>query len=315
MQPLAVADISDDTSTDFDLYIEVGDSLALYAAAPYKWSKAECDRLVQQGREKLYYGSADGDRVEAYRALTKLPPLPRESDPNIQIVHLTGAASELTRVLFEHPLSPAALEKGRDIAKALVETVSSDPKCVQALGLLARHDDYTYFHSARVAAYALAIALKLSAEDQSHLQEITLGCLLHDIGKSRIDLAVLNKPDSLTVREWDLIRKHPEFGADMIADSALPFTSSEIILHHHERMDGTGYPHNLKADELLDEVKIAAFADLFDALTTNRPYQQAMTRFKALDYIRHNLRKTVFDECFRAMVVILKDQDPSRFSS
>jgi putative nucleotidyltransferase with HDIG domain len=305
MQPFAVKDISDDTSTDFDLYIQVAGELILYAASPYKWTAAESSRLQQQGHEVLYFAKVDLAKVEAYRAISAMPPLSSAEDPGTRLVDLTGAAAELTRVLFDHPLSPAALERGRSIAEAMVKTIGFDPQSVQALGLLSRHDEYTYVHSARVAAYALAMALHLSLRDESHLLQIGLGCLFHDIGKSRIDLAVLNKSGKLTEAEWLLMRKHPEFGQSMVTETSLPYVATEIILHHHERPDGSGYPHQLKSQELMAEVRLAAFADIFDALTTNRPYQQAMSRYQALDYVKHKLLKTVDPDSFRAMVEIM----------
>jgi putative two-component system response regulator len=102
-----------------------------------------------------------------------------------------------------------------------------------------------------------------------------------------------------------MMKQHPVYGDDVVKGSLLAVTPREIILHHHERFDGTGYPHNLAERELLEEVKIAAFADVFDALTTNRPYQVSRTRFEALDFIRHKLLKNIHRDSFQAMVELL----------
>ena len=141
--------------------------------------------------------------------------------------------------------------------------------------------------------------------DQALLTELATGAMLHDVGKSKIDLAVLNKPGGFTPQEWELMQQHPVFGDAIVADSLLSVMPREIILHHHEQLDGSGYPHHLGERELLEEVKIAAFADVFDALTTNRPYQAARTPYEALDFIKHKLLKNVHKDSYQALVQLL----------
>jgi HD-GYP domain-containing protein (c-di-GMP phosphodiesterase class II) len=220
-------------------------------------------------------------------------------------VNLTEAAAELTRVLYTHPLTDAAFLMGKEIATAMVACVEEDNSCIAAIGLLAHHDYYTYYHSARVAAYSLAIAMHLSQRDSAVLQEMAIGALLHDIGKSKVDLSVLNKRGAYTEQDWQLMKQHPVFGDKIVSSSTLAHLPREIILHHHERLDGTGYPHNLGDHELLEEVKIAAFADVFDALTTNRPYQVSRSRYEALDFIRHRLLKNMHKDSYEALVALL----------
>jgi HD-GYP domain-containing protein (c-di-GMP phosphodiesterase class II) len=298
--------IIDNSRTDFDLYIELGDRLTLYAKSPYVWTRDELGRLLSAGHKVLFYSTLDRDKVEAYQKIHQSVHIDRTSEPRQRIVNLTDAAAELTRVLYSHPLTASAVEKANEIGQAMVLCIAEDSSCVTALGKLARHDDYTFYHSARVAAYALAVAMQLSQRDQRALQEMATGCLLHDVGKSRIELGILNKRGVLTKEEWGLMRRHPEFGDEIVSQSLLSAVPRSIILHHHERFDGSGYPHNLTERELLEETKIAAFADIFDALTTNRPYQVSRTPFEALDFIRHKLASHVHKDSFQAMVELLK---------
>lgn len=302
---LAVDALLDNSVTDFDLFIEVDNKLIPYATAPYRWMRDELTRLLAAGHRVLYYSSSDQQKVDAYGQLIKIPSVDMSLAPPQRIVSLTDAAAELTRVLYEHPLTEATLARGQDIARDLVTTIREDRTSVKALGKLATHDMYTYYHSARVAAYALAIALHMSAQDEEHLQAIAIGCLLHDIGKSKINLALLNKHGPLTTEEWSLMRQHPEFGHATVRNSLLQQVPREIILHHHERLDGAGYPHQLTSTELLQEVRIATFADIFDALTTNRPYQISRTRFEALDLIRNKMLNHLDKDVYKAMVDIL----------
>ncbi len=305
MLTFPVDKILDNSATDFDLYMEVGGRLSLYAKAPYKWSKDELSRLLADGHHQFYYFTADRDRVEAYRLVHQKVKIDTTSAPPLRIVNLTEAAAELTKILYNHPLTAASIGKLDEIAKSMVACVEEDPSCVSALGKLANHDYYTYYHSARVSAYALAIAMHLSQKDPARLTELATGALLHDVGKSKIELAVLNKPGAFTPQEWELMKQHPVFGEAIVSDSLLAVMPRHVILYHHERFDGTGYPHNLTERELLEEVKIVAFADVFDALTTNRPYQVSRTHFEALDFIHHKLLKNMHKDSYSAMVELL----------
>ena len=305
MERLAVDSILDNTETDFDLYLEVGDELTLYAKSPYKWAKAELSRLLAAGHTSFYYSTADRVKVEAFQALQAIPQVDMSLPPMERVLNLTDVAAEMTRVLYEHPMTVAAVNKGEEVAQQMVQTIQEDIHCIAAIGSLANHDYYTYYHSARVAAYATAIALQLSARDEQTLRDLAVGCLFHDVGKSKIDVAVLNKRGAFTDAEWEMMKKHPEFGDELVGDSLLSAVPRGIVLHHHERFDGSGYPHGLMKNEMLEEVKIAAFADVFDALTTNRPYQVKRTRYEALDLIRHKMLANLHRESYVAMVEIL----------
>jgi HD-GYP domain-containing protein (c-di-GMP phosphodiesterase class II) len=298
MSRLQASALTADGTTDFDLFVEIQGQLTLYAPAPYQWSRAEIDRLVAAGHGVLFYFTADEPKVQVLQRLAKLPPIPTKGAPGERITGIVDVAAELTRILYEYPLSASSLAKGREVANGLVDCVREDNTCVSALTKLAHHDYYTYYHSARVAAYSLALAMQLTQKEESLLQELAFGCVLHDVGKTKIDLAILNKPGTLAPDEMKLLRRHPEMGQVEVQKGGLSLVPLEIILHHHERLDGVGYPHGLKAGEIIDEVKIASFADVFDALTTNRPYQQSRSRFRLMDGLDR--------DAFRAMVEIFE---------
>ncbi len=292
----------------FNLYVKSGDKFVLYAQDPYQWQEEEVNRLIKLGHSNLFYHKNDESKLKSLAAIKEFAPLEMASEPKKRIVTLTDSAAEMTKVLYEYPLNSALLDRGRQIAEAMVDCVLEDISCIAAMQKLALHDEYTYYHSARVAAYALALALKMTLSERQQLLDLTLGCLLHDIGKSKIDIKIINKPDKLNTDEWQIIRKHPEFGQEITLESQLAFASREIIVHHHERLDGKGYPHGLSKIEQIEEVRIASFADLFDALTTNRPYQTSRSKFEALNFIRDNLLKSLDDKIYKAMIELLKEK-------
>jgi putative nucleotidyltransferase with HDIG domain len=295
-----------DTVTDFPLFIHKENAYVLLSAPGYKWQEATQKQLLGEGRSVLYYHTADSSKVEGYLKLSLLPKVDSSLAPAARVINVTDIAAEFTRVLYEGTLTASSLVLAEEISTQMVACVREDITCVGALGKLANHHWYTYYHSARVSAYSIAMAIEMGINDVRSLEEIAVGCLLHDIGKSKIDLNILNSPGPLSAEEWGVMRRHPEMGEEVVHDSQLTNLPREIILHHHERLDGGGYPHKLNAGEILKEVRIAAFADTFDALTTNRPYQPSRSRFEAMDLIRHRFLDQLDRDCFKAMILILQ---------
>src|SRR5688572_17659643 len=143
-------------------------------------------------------------------------------------------------------------------------------------------DPYTAGHSERVSYYAelLGRAIGVSAEDQRLLH---FGGLFHDIGKIAIRDSVLLKPGKLTPEEFKEIQRHPVAGRDLLKDMRTLDAAIPIVYHHHERYDGSGYPEGLKGESIPLLARVASIADVYDALTTKRPYRDAMTRAEALE--------------------------------
>jgi HD-GYP domain-containing protein (c-di-GMP phosphodiesterase class II) len=146
-------------------------------------------------------------------------------------------------------------------------------------------DNYTFSHSLNVAVLSVVIgtALKL---DRRQLRDIAMGALIHDIGKVFIDKKILNKPGKLTSGELNEIRKHCQEGYDYIKSNCLiPEDAMKAILTHHEQFDGNGYPSSLKRDEIHYFGRIISVADVYDALTSDRPYRSALLPSDAVEYI------------------------------
>ncbi len=147
---------------------------------------------------------------------------------------------------------------------------------------LEMRDPYTYCHTRFVAAIAQAIgkALKFNAD---HLMQIKLAAELHDLGKISIPLDILIKPGRLSDLEFQLVQKHVDNCYSLIKDIEFPFPLAEIVYQHHERLDGSGYPRRLKGDEILLEARILAVSDVLEAMTSHRPYREALGLVKAVE--------------------------------
>jgi HD-GYP domain-containing protein (c-di-GMP phosphodiesterase class II) len=158
-------------------------------------------------------------------------------------------------------------------------------------------DPYTRGHSERVAKYASLIGeeLKLTPED---INSIRIASYLHDIGKISIDNTVLLKPTKLTDDEIKIIRKHPQTSYEILSNVKFPYKDIPLLtLHHHESIDGSGYPYGIKGDDMTMGMKIIALADTFDAMTSDRPYRKALSLQSAIkeikDYIYKRFDKNV----------------------
>lgn len=145
-------------------------------------------------------------------------------------------------------------------------------------------DPYTRGHCERVARYALAIAEALGL-DEDLRENIRRGSWLHDCGKIGIPEAVLNYAGPLTESQMDLVKKHPQWGADVAGLAHLPETVVNVILYHHERYDGRGYPYGLKGEAIPIEARIVNVADIYDALTSERPYRGRLAQEEAVKIV------------------------------
>ncbi len=162
-------------------------------------------------------------------------------------------------------------------AGELVEEISAsvmrNPGALISLARLKTADDYTYMHSVAVCALMVSLARQLGL-DEKDTREAGMGGLLHDLGKALMPMDVLNKPGKLTDEEFTIIKKHPEKGHRLLVDGrAVGEIPLDVCLHHHEKVDGSGYPHHLPADQISLFAKMGAVCDVYDAITSNRPYK------------------------------------------
>jgi PAS domain S-box-containing protein/putative nucleotidyltransferase with HDIG domain len=137
-------------------------------------------------------------------------------------------------------------------------------------------DPYTSGHQRRVAELSVAIARQMGLPEESCVSLIRTAALIHDIGKMVVPAEILSKPGRLSQAEFALIKTHPQAGHDILKEAQLPYPVSEIVLQHHERYDGTGYPAGLSGDEILPEASIVAVADVVEAMSSHRPYRAAL---------------------------------------
>ena len=233
-------------------------------------------------------------RIETdFSRLEDLPPirvtLPPPPPPPKRDVGPTDMKSELKRAaaictqsrqavvsMFNEARMGRAVDAAgaQSLVEEITDSVTRNPGALISLARLKTADDYTYMHSVAVCALMVALAKQLRLkEDQQRLAG--MAGLLHDLGKAAIPLAVLNKPGKLTDQEFAVVRSHPVEGYHMLKEGAgVPEAVMDACLHHHEKMDGTGYPDKLKGESISVIARMAAICDVYDAVTSDRPYKR-----------------------------------------
>jgi putative nucleotidyltransferase with HDIG domain len=186
-----------------------------------------------------------------------------------------GRAKEQVEKMFGEARLGRAIdaESLMPLVQDISDSVIRNPGALVSLARLKTQDDYTYMHSVAVCALMVALGRELGFDEAECRRAGTAG-LLHDVGKALMPLEILNKPGKLTDEEFDVMRSHPARGHELLVEArGADEAAMDVCLHHHERVDGTGYPHRLPAAEMSQFARMSAICDVYDAITSNRPYK------------------------------------------
>ncbi|WP_044344702.1 HD-GYP domain-containing protein [Pseudomonas meliae] len=189
---------------------------------------------------------------------------------------ICGRARNAVMAMFTEARMGQAMDV--DNVQLLVEEISSSilrhPHALISLSRLKTSDEYTYMHSVAVCALMVALARRMGLPDDQ-VREAGVAGLMHDVGKMMIAPHVLNKPGRLTHDEFEIMKAHPELGLKILKENQpVAATVMDVCLHHHEKVDGSGYPHGLKGDQISIFARMAAVCDVYDAIPSDRPYKK-----------------------------------------
>ncbi len=227
----------------------------------------------------------EAPQVEVVAAPAPEPaPAPVPPEPRVCFEDELSRASQVlnrSRLAVTALFNEARLGKAIDaevclpIVGEIASTLARNPSAFLSLARLKTRDDYTYMHSVAVCGLMVALARHMGLPDEQ-AREAGLAGLLHDVGKMQMPLEVLNKPGALTDSEFKVMRSHPERGWELLKDGAkVPLVALDVCLHHHEKIDGTGYPHKLAGEQISLMARMGAVCDVYDAITSTRPYKAA----------------------------------------
>ena len=282
--------------THFDLFIEQGGEMVPYTKGKHQWSTAEKVDLLQNSNFVLFFESAKHLEVKGH--LEGNPWRPPLSNDEFSLVIADGL-SEFIKARYEFPIGENETTILKALATALSRYLYQQPRIRSLLEQMSDHDPYTFYHCMRTAAYAVTLSSNVE------LWDLALGAVLHDIGNLYLSPAVLNRRGPLKDEEWKQVRKHPEDSVQLVQNLGLSPAVFDMILHHHERPDGQGYPHRLKKKDLSLEVKVLSFAEVFAALTSPRPYQKAHSPEGAYQLMRTGLAPFLDETLFAPLARLI----------
>ena len=187
------------------------------------------------------------------------------------------------------------------LVSEIADSVTRNPSALISLARIKTADEYTFMHSVAVCALMVGLARQMGLNDEA-TQQAGLAGLLHDLGKAHIPLAILNKPGKLSDAEFALMRGHPGAGHALLQGQGLPAPVLDACLHHHEKIDGTGYPHRLPAEQITTLARMAAICDVYDAITSDRPYKAGWDPAESLRRMAEWTRDHLDQRLYQAFV-------------
>ena len=267
------------------------------------------ERVVIDTERLLYVLESEYPKYE-YLQTSLLDSMESNVTKNVSFAEQTLAmyknASEILNKLFIDPETLGNYDASKKIVNDMVGTILNDEYTIKSLMSIAAHDYYTHTHSINVAIYALSLGSFLNFT-QTELSELGEAALLHDLGKSKIDAKIINKDGKLTDAEFEEVKKHPQFGYTIGLKLGIKNRKVlEGIRHHHEKMDGSGYPFKMKGENIPYYARIIGLCDVFDALTSRRSYKEPMTSFEALLLIKNNMKDHIDKNLLKKMVEMFR---------
>jgi HD-GYP domain-containing protein (c-di-GMP phosphodiesterase class II) len=260
--------------------------------------------------EKPQASSASGQQKPAQKVVTDdlIATIHDESLPPRNKSRLVRQHSiTMMKGLLENPDTQNMKEAQKGISE-VVNLILTDDDTLHYLLDITSHDFYTYTHSVGVGVLGISLAKSLFKDSTNHdMRALGVGFFLHDVGKVGIDPSIITKPGKLTSAEMQEMRRHPSLGFKLLNETRqLTEEAKTIVLQHHERVDGSGYPKGLRGADIHVYGRICSIADVYDALTSDRPYRKKMPPFAALKIMQDEMINHFQIDLFQKFVMMFK---------
>ena len=306
--PISVATLMPSCTIGLDLYQVESETenLILYRGGEYPLTLEDLDRLRGRGIEQLFISRDSQASYQQYLREIATSPDQNTVPLSVRTEAVTEVVRQILQVAFTQDRVDQTVEAAEQLGSLTAVILTNDQFAVKDMLKVLHHDYATFTHSANVAFYCGILATELGHSKQT-VEEITAGGLLHDLGKLEISDELLRKPDKLTELELREIHMHPTLGFKKLAHRE-DLVEGQLMMtyQHHERLDGQGYPVGCIGDEIHPWAKICSVVDVYEALTSNRPYRRSMSQKKALQIMEREIGTAFDSELFRCWQSIIK---------
>ena len=293
----------------FQVFLKVDNRYVLIQGRDERFDVVKRDHLLALQQATVFIQVQDQPRYHEH-VEANLRRIVRDSGLNetekAKIVY--DSIQVVVRDLLKNPLDPRLPQRAQEASEAAVDFVLSGRKSFLSFLTGCSLDYQTYSHSVHVSMYAIGLGHRLGWPPEL-LSEMGAGVLIHDVGKTRVDEKILTKPGPLTEAEWDVMRRHPRWGLELVERSdGVTALMKDIVLHHHEKLDGSGYPDRLRGEQISPAVRAVTICDIFDAVTSHRPYKKALPSFDALKQIQSDMRGKIDFQLLTQFILLLQGE-------
>ncbi len=301
--------ILNDDGRDFEVFMKLRKDYILYAKGDVL-TKKHREILYNNEVKSLYIKAEEKDSYEKhidknFARILHDKEIPLEERTKVFYEHGSNVAQSIYGKNFPVIVDKAALKKLKQFVEISFVFFAQNKNAFRSLRSIISHNYKTYTHCIHVMAYTYFILNEMHL-DEKLLVKIGLGAMLHDIGKTAIPNAILDKPARLTPEEFELVKTHPVKGMSICQLINLPHISANCVLFHHEKLDGSGYPAMTR--DIPDYVRAMTLADIYDALVSERPYNKAFSPFEALKIMRKDVERGKLDQDIYKIFVGLLSQ-------
>lgn len=291
-KPFALHALIADEPLAFDLYIENSGRLVKFVQSGGTLLYEKKEMLLQNGVSRFYISDPDTEAFDHYltrhlgTVLTS-PELDKAQKSDI----IYSSALHVMQNMFESDISHSKILAAKEVMAETVKQILSNDITAASILQLSSHDYKTYSHCVNVALYAIGIAHEYGF-NETMICEIASGAILHDLGKCHVDQCIINKRAKLSLEEFETMKEHPRYSYETLRQNGETNpVILDIVLNHHEKLDGSGYGRGLGKNHISFATQIVTIADIFDALTSDRAYKEASTLFNALKIMKEEMRE------------------------
>jgi HD-GYP domain-containing protein (c-di-GMP phosphodiesterase class II) len=309
--PIPLESLRLDTEVNFKIYVitEQEKEPVLYRAENLQFTEAVRKRLQENDVRRVYIETSDRDEYWQYVEHNLDNILADDGiDPQKKAEVVYSSATQLIEHLFENPWMREGIRRSEKLVESTAYFLLHDETAFSHFLSVRSYDYYTYTHSVNVYVFSVALADKVGIGEMSDIVELGTGALLHDVGMSLVDSRIVNKSGPLTTRELAAIKKHPTYGMKVLREAGgISEDCLAVVSQHHERCDGSGYPEGFSEKNIHPYARLAAVVDVFDAMTTQRLYGEALNSFTAFLTMKNEMRAGLDQNMFREFVQLMAE--------